>query len=92
MLRLPVAPYHRVRMASIANNLRTEKGLELLGNTERYIGKVVNATAILISNCYGFETNDTTDCRINLWYQKTSKSRKYTPLLQTIPLMHETFR
>ena len=92
MLCLPAAPYHGVRMASIVNNLRMEKELKLLENTEGCMGKVVNATAILISNCYGFETNDTTDCRINLWYQKTSKSRKSAPLLQTIPVMHETFR
>ena len=43
------------------------KELNLLGDTT------------LISSCYGFETNNITDYRINSWYQKTSKGRKFAP-------------
>ena len=66
--------------------------LKLLGNTEACIDEVVNETATLISSCYGFETNNMTDYRINSWYQKTSKARKSAPLLQTLPPTHEAFR
>ena len=65
--------------------------LKLLGNTEACIDEVENETATLISSSYGFETNNTTDCRINSWYQKTSKARKSAPLLRTLPPTHEAF-
>ena len=68
------------------------KELKLLGNTEACIDEVVNETATLISSYYGFETNNMTDCRINSWYQKTSKARKSAPFLQTLPPTHEAFR
>ena len=67
------------------------KELKLLENTEACIDEVVNETATLISSYYGFETNNMTDCRINSWYQKTSKARKSAPFLQTLPPTHEAF-
>ena len=70
-----VAPYNGVGKASIVKKLRMGKELKLLGNTEACIDQVVNETATLISSCYGLETNNMTDCRINSWYQKTSKAR-----------------
>ena len=58
------------------------------------MGKELNlfGDTTLISSCYGFETNSITDYRINSWYQKTSKGRKFAPLLQTLPPTHEAFR
>ena len=76
-----MAPYHGVGKASIVKILRIGKELKLSGNTEACIDEFVNETATLISSCYGFETNNMTDCRINSWYQKTSKARKSAPLL-----------
>ena len=53
-----------------------EKELKLLGNTEVCTDEVVDETATLISSSYGFKTNNMMDCRINSYYQKTSKPRK----------------
>ena len=87
-----VAPYHGVGKVSIVKKLRMVKELKLLGYTEACIDEVVNETAALISSCYGFETNSMTDCRINSWYQKTSKARKSAALLQILPPSHGAFR
>ena len=60
-----MALYHGVGKASIVKKLSMGKDLELLGNTEACIDKVVNETTTLISSCYEFETNYMTDCRMN---------------------------
>ena len=62
-----MALYDGVGKASIVKKLSMGKELKLLGNTEACIDKVVNETATLISSCYGFETNNMTDCRMNSW-------------------------
>ena len=49
-------------------------------------------TATLISSCYGFKKNNMSGCRINWWYQKTSKARKSSPLPWTLSPKHEAFR
>ena len=60
-----VVPYHGVRKSSIVKKTYNGKELKLLGNTEACIHEVENETATLISSCYGFETNNMTECRIN---------------------------
>ena len=87
-----VPPYHGVGKASIVKKLRTGEELKLLGNTATCIDGVVNETATLISSCYGFETKNMADCRINPWYQKTSKAIKPAPLIPTLPPTHEASR
>ena len=51
------------------------KELKLLGNTEACVAEFKNETTTPVSSCYGFKTNNMTDCRINSWHQKTSKAR-----------------
>ena len=87
-----VPPYHDVGKASIVKKLRMGEELKLLGNTAACIDELVNETTTLISSCYGFEINNMADCRINPWYQKTSKAIKSAPLLRTLPPTHEASR
>ena len=60
-----IATYHGVGKASIIKNIRMVKQVNLSSNTEAYIDEVVNETATFIGSCYGFETNNMSDCRIN---------------------------
>ena len=60
-----ILTYHGVGKASIIKNIRMVKQVNLSSNTEAYIDEVVNETATFIGSCYGFETNNMSDCRIN---------------------------
>ena len=70
-----VAPYHGEGKANVVKKLTMGKELKLLGNTEACIVEFKNETTTPVSSCYGFKTNNMTDCRINSWRQKTSKAR-----------------
>ena len=62
-----VTPYHGVGKTSIVKKFSMGKEPKLLGNTEACTDEVVNENTTLISSCYGFETNNITDCRISSW-------------------------
>ena len=61
-------------------------------DTSADLATAVEQATLFISDCYGFQSNSMTDCRIQSWYQKTSKARKTAPLLQTLPPTDEAFK
>ena len=62
----------------------------LLG-TSADIEKAIDQATLFISEYYGYKTASMTDCRIQLWIQKTSKARKSAPPLKTLPPTDEAY-
>ena len=81
-----------MKKTGVVKELSMGKEHNLLGNTESYTRQVVKETASLISSRHGFKTDIITDCRMSLWYQKTSKARKSAPLLRILLPMQEAFK
>ena len=86
-----VAPFFGLGKTNIVNKLRNGKELKSLGDLEASTEDILVESALLISSCYGFESKDMTECRINSWYRRTSKARKTAPPLCTLLPTHETF-
>ena len=65
--------------------------MKSLGFLEASTEDILTESALLISSCYGFESKDMTECRINSWYSRASKAGKTAPPLFSLPPTHETF-
>ena len=86
------APYHGIGKLTVVKKLREGALLDAVGDTSADLATAVEQATLFISDCYGFQSNSMTDCRIHSWYQKTSKARKTAPLLKTLPPTDEAFK
>ena len=86
-----LAPFFGLGKTTIVNKLGSGKELKSLGDLEASTEDILVESALLISSCYGFESKDMTECRINSWKSRTSKARKTAPPLCSLPPTHETF-
>ena len=84
------APYHGIGKLKVIKKLREGAYIEVLGHSPSCVEMAIEQTCDLISDC--FKSRSMTDCRIQAWYQKTSKARKTAPQLKTLPPTNESFR
>ena len=80
-----VTPYHGVGKMTVVKKLKEGKELTAIGHLKADMKDVIEETTNVISNCYGYPSSMMTECRINLWYQKTSKARKTAQPLKAVP-------
>ena len=86
-----LAPFFGLGKTTIVSKLHRGKELKSMGDLEASTEDILVESALLISSCYGFESKDMTECRINSWKSRTSKARKTAPPLCSLPPTHETF-
>ena len=87
-----VASYYGLGKMTVVKRLKHGKKLSLFGQLDSNIDDVVKEATLFISDCYGFQQESMTKCRIMSWYTKTSKTRKTAPLLQSLPPTDEYFK
>ena len=86
-----VAPYCGIGKLTVVKKLRDGAQLNAIGDISADIETATEQAMLFISDCYGYKTASMTDCRIQLWIQKTSKARKSAPPLKTLPPTDEAF-
>ena len=80
-----VAPHHGLGKITVVKRLKDVKKLS-------NIDHVIKEATLFISDCYGFQQESMTKCCIMPRNTKTSKTRKTTPPLKTLPLTDQSFK
>ena len=62
------------------------------GQLDSNIDDVIKEATLFISDCYGFQQESMTKCRIMSWYKQKTKAGKTSPPLQSLHLTEESFK
>ena len=85
------APYHGIGKLTVVKKLREGALLDAIGGISINLATAIEQATAPITKWYGYKATDMTDCRIQSWFNKTSKVRKTAPALKTLPPTKEAF-
>ena len=71
--------------------LREGALLDAIGGISINLATAIGQATDILTKCYGFKETDMTDCRIQSWFNKTSKARQTAPARKTLPPTKEAF-